>query len=57
MTIKKTRKTHTAEFKAEALKLAERVGVAEAARQLKIYESQLYNWRTATDRSLLFLRQ
>jgi len=57
MTIKKTRKTHTAEFKAEALTLAERVGVAEAARQLKIYESQLYNWRTATDRSLLFLRQ
>lgn len=50
MTTKKTRKTHTAEFKAEALKLAERVGVAEAARQLKIYESQLYNWRTAIER-------
>ena len=51
MTTKKTRKTHTAEFKAEALKLAERVGVAEAARQLKIYESQLYNWRTATEKN------
>lgn len=38
MTINKTRKTHTAEFKAEALKLAELVGLAEAARQLKIYE-------------------
>ena len=50
MTTKKTRKTHTAEFKAEALKLAERVGVAEAARQLKIYESQLYNRRTATEK-------
>lgn len=50
MTIKKTRKTHTAEFKSEALKLAERVGVAEAARQLKIYESQLYNWRTAIEK-------
>lgn len=50
MTIKKTRKTHTAEFKAEALKLAERVGVAEAARQLKIYESQIYNWRTAIEK-------
>ncbi len=48
MTTKKIRKTYTAEFKAEALKLAERVGVAEAARQLKIYESQLYSWRTAT---------
>lgn len=50
MTTKKTHKTHTAEFKAEALKLAKRVGVAEAARQLKIYESQLYNWRTATEK-------
>jgi transposase len=50
MTIKKTRKTHTAEFKSEALKLTERVGVAEAARQLKIYESQLYNWRTAIEK-------
>lgn len=28
MTVKKTRKTHTAELKAEPLKLAERVGVA-----------------------------
>ena len=50
MTTKKIRKTHTAEFKAEALKLDERVGVAEAARQLKIYESQLYNWRSATEK-------
>ncbi len=38
MTTKKNRKTYTAEFKAEALKLAERVGVAEAARQLKLYK-------------------
>lgn len=52
MTTKKTRKTHTAEFKAEALKLAERVGVAEAARQLKIYESQLYNWRSAIEKKI-----
>ncbi|WP_311567542.1 IS3 family transposase [Photobacterium arenosum] len=50
MTTKKTRKTYTAEFKTEALKLAERVGVAEAARQLKIYESQIYNWRTAVEK-------
>ncbi len=51
MITKKIRKTHTAEFKGEALKLAERVGVAEAARQLKIYESQLYNWRSATGKN------
>lgn len=50
MTIKKNRKTYTAEFKAEALKLAERVGVAEAARQLKIYETQIYNWCSAAEK-------
>ena len=50
MTIKKNRKTYTAEFKAQALKLAERVGVAEAARQLKIYETQIYNWRSAAEK-------
>jgi transposase-like protein len=36
-------KIRTAEFKAEALKLAEKVGVAAAARELILYESQLYN--------------
>ena len=43
-TIKKTRKQHTPEFRNEALKLAERIGVATAARELRLYESQLYNW-------------
>ena len=38
---------HTPEFKAEALKLAETVGVATAAKQLSLHESQLYNWRKA----------
>jgi len=42
MKANKTRKVHTQEFKAEALKLAERIGVAAAARELKVYESQLY---------------
>ena len=49
MTTKKNRKTYTAEFKAEALKLAERVGVAEAARQLKLYDTQIYNWRNVAE--------
>jgi len=44
-TIKKTRKQHTPEFRNEALKLAERIGVA-AARELSLYESQLYAWRS-----------
>ncbi|MBA0173700.1 IS3 family transposase [Pectobacterium versatile] len=45
-TSKKPRKQHTPEFRNEALKLAERIGVAAAARELSLYESQLYNWRS-----------
>lgn len=45
-TSKKPRKQHTPEFRSEALKLAERIGVAAAARELSLYESQLYNWRS-----------
>jgi len=41
-TSKKPRKQHTPEFRNEALKLAERIGVAAAARELRLYESQLY---------------
>ena len=43
---KKPRKQHTPEFRNEALKLAERIGVAAAARGLRLYESQLYAWRS-----------
>ncbi|ELB3353287.1 IS3 family transposase [Salmonella enterica] len=45
-TSKKPRKQHTSEFRNEALKLAERIGVAAAARELSLYESQLYAWRS-----------
>ncbi|EON5251009.1 IS3-like element IS3H family transposase, partial [Shigella sonnei] len=45
-TSKKTRKQHSPEFCSEALKLAERIGVAAAARELSLYESQLYAWRS-----------
>nr|MDY9672471.1 IS3 family transposase [Escherichia coli]MDY9708999.1 IS3 family transposase [Escherichia coli] len=38
----KKRKQHSPEFLSEALKLAERIGVAAAARELSLYESQLY---------------
>ena len=43
---KKPRKQHTPEFRQEANKLAEHIGVAAAARELSLYESQLYNWRS-----------
>ncbi|AJJ23543.1 transposase family protein [Yersinia enterocolitica] len=43
---KKLRKQHTPEFRQEALKLAERIGIAAAARELSLYESQLYAWRS-----------
>lgn len=45
-TTKKLRKQHSPEFRQEALKLAERIGVTAAARELSLYESQLYNWRS-----------
>lgn len=44
-TQKQPRKQYTPEFRQEALKLAERIGVA-AARELSLYESQLYVWRS-----------
>lgn len=45
-TTKKPRKQHTPEFRQEVLKLAERIGVAAAVRELNLYESPLYAWRS-----------
>ncbi|EGB7049093.1 TPA: transposase [Salmonella enterica subsp. salamae] len=45
-TTKKIRRQYSPEFRQEALKLAERTGVAAAARELSLYESQRYNWRS-----------
>lgn len=42
---KTTRNRYSDEYRAEALKLAENVGVAAAAKQLGLHESQLYGWR------------
>ncbi|WP_102371156.1 IS3 family transposase [Vibrio lentus] len=51
MTSKKKRIIHSPEFKAETLKLAEKVGVAAAARQLSLHESQIHGWRKATKKN------
>jgi transposase len=40
-----TRKRHAAEFKRQALQLAEIKGTAAAARELGISESLLYSWK------------
>lgn len=48
MKSKKKRIIHSPEFKAETLKLADKVGIAAAARQLSLHESQIYGWRKAT---------
>ena len=50
MSTKKIRKVHTAEFKAEALKLADKIGVAATARELKLHESQLYKKSATSQR-------
>ena len=43
---KATRRQHAPEFRAEALALAEKIGVSKAAKELGLHESQLYGWRT-----------
>lgn len=40
-----SRKRYSPEYKVEALALAEKIGVAETAKQLGLHETQLYNWR------------
>jgi transposase len=52
---KATRRQHSPEFRAEALALADKVGVPTAAAELGLHESQIYGWRskarTKADRS------
>ena len=48
----KPRKLYTPAFRDEALKLSQRIGVAAAARELGLYESQLYTWRSKQQQSL-----
>lgn len=40
---------HSAEYKQESLKLAAQIGVAKAAKQLGLHESQLYAWRKQSE--------
>ena len=42
---KTTRRHYTPEYRAEARGLADRVGVADPAKQLGLHESQIYSWR------------
>jgi transposase len=42
---KQTRNRYSPEYRSEALALAARMGVARAAKQLGLNESQLYAWR------------
>ncbi len=44
--MKKTRTHYSQDYKAEALALADRVGISAAARELGLQPSQLYQWRT-----------
>lgn len=41
----KSRKGYSKQYKDEALALAERVGISEAARQLGLHDTLLYSWR------------
>jgi transposase len=43
------RKQYTKEFKLEAVKLAEKVGVTRAAHDLGVLDNLLYRWRKAAE--------
>lgn len=47
---KTSRNRYSDEYKREALNLADRVGVPKAAQQLGMPASQLYNWRSQSQR-------
>ena len=40
------RRKYSPEFRQEALALAKKIGVAKAAKELGLHESQLYDWRS-----------
>ncbi len=54
---KKARKRYSEEFKIEALELAAKTSVASASKELGIYESQLYNWRSAKNKKTTVSKQ
>ena len=41
-----SRRQHSPEFRKEALALAEKIGIAKAAKELGLHNSQLYGWRS-----------
>ena len=41
----KVRRQYPAEFKKEALRLAEKIGVSQASRRLEICENNLHRWK------------
>ena len=45
-----TRKQYTKEFKLEAVKLAEKIGVPQAAEDLGVFPNLLYRWRKAAQK-------
>ena len=53
MKANKARKIYSEEFKKEALKLAEKIGVSKAAKQLSLRDSQLYTWRKSHQQNAL----
>jgi len=42
----KSRNRYSDAYKAEALALAEKIGVSPAAKQLGLHDAQLYSWRS-----------
>lgn len=45
-TKKAVRRQHSQDFRKEALALAAKIGISNAARELGLHSSQLYSWRS-----------
>ena len=45
-----SRRQHSPEFKEEALRLASKIGVAKASRELGVAPSRIYSWRASAQK-------
>lgn len=50
MSNKQKRKQHSREFKVEALKLAAKTRIPQAAQEVGLHASQVYSWRSTDQR-------
>ncbi len=53
MTSSKVRKKYSDEFKQEALKLTDQIGISKVAKQLSLQNSKFYEWQKQLRQSMI----